>query len=108
MFDEKPTRNHRANIVKKSGENNLRDVNQDETDERKTGHKVNRPRSLATTKHRQQPWECRIDHRRHRESSQHDHRRHDEQDTDISQFLEHVVPLRLFTDRMSEQQMIFE
>ena len=108
MLNEKPPRDHRADVVEEPGENHLENVNHDESDKRKTGNKVNRPCGLASSEDGQEPGERSIDRRRHRQTSQHNQRRHDEQDTGVGQLLKDVVPLGFFTAWMSQEQMISE
>ena len=93
MFDDKPTSDHRANIVEKPGEKHLENVNDDKANERKTGDEMDRPHRLATSEDGEQPRKGGIDRRRHREPGQHDQRRHDEQDTRIGQLLKGIIPL---------------
>ncbi len=77
MLDHKPASDHRADIGDEPGSNRLDDMNQNEPDECKTGDEVDGPGSLTPTQYRQEPGNCSVDRRRHRETGQHDQWGHD-------------------------------
>src|SRR2546423_2685638 len=67
---------------------------------------MNGSRRLASAEQVRQPGRSRIDAWRHRESTHQHQRQQNENHDKVSELLEHVVALRLFSARVSEAHMI--
>mgnify|MGYP006955966420 FL=1 len=108
MLYDKPPRHHRPDVVEESGQDHFHRMNHNKSDEGKTGNKMNRPRRLPPTEHREQPGERRIDRRRHRKARQNNQWCRHKQNHDIGEFLQHILPLGLISFGMPGDDVIFD